>query len=68
MNGEWIIVEPIDCFTMVPVYECSICKNLSNGYDPGCVCIFCNSKNTVNTKEFIQRPILEEFPDRKIKI
>ena len=68
MNGEWIIVKPIDYFTGVPVYECSICKNLSSGYNPGNFCIYCNSKNTVNTKKSIRRPISEEFPDKKIKI
>ena len=59
MNGEWIIVHPTDCFTMFPVYECSVCKNLCHGDDPDLVCIYCGANNTVNTKQYIDRPIFD---------
>lgn len=61
MNGEWIIVHPTDCFTMLPVYECSVCKNLCHGYEPDPICPDCGSKNKVNTKKFIEKPLFEEY-------
>ena len=83
MNGEWIIVHPTDCFTMLPVYECSICKKICNGYEPDPVCFYCGSKNKVNTKKYISKPIFDsnakystnhtsistnEYTDRDFKI
>lgn len=59
--GQWIIVHPTDCFTMLPVYECSVCKKLDSGYDPDPICPHCGAKNKVNTKKFIERPIFEEM-------
>lgn len=56
-SGEWIIVHPTDCFTMLPVYECSICKNLCSGYDPDPICIYCGSENKVNNKTYIEKAI-----------
>ena len=38
--GEWITVRPLDCMTLVPVMQCSICGNLESGYltDEDCNC------------------------------
>ena len=58
MNGEWIIVHPTDCFTLLPVYECSVCKNTCDGYDPDPICYYCGSKNKVNNKKSIVRPLI----------
>lgn len=61
MNGEWIIIHPEDCFTLLPVYECSVCKKITDGYDPDPICIYCGSNNKVNTKKFISKSIISEF-------
>ena len=60
MNGEWIIVHPTDCFTMLPVYECSVCKKTCSGYDPDPICLYCGSNNKVNTKKFINRDLFDD--------
>lgn len=59
MNGEWIIVNPTDCFTSLPVYECSVCKRTCSGYEPDLVCLYCGSKNKVNTKKSVSRPLID---------
>lgn len=58
MKGEWILVEPTDCFTLLPVYECSKCKKISSGDKLESICENCGSKNKVNTKKYISKPIL----------
>lgn len=59
MKGKWRIVHPTDCFTMLPVYECSRCKYLNNGYDPGVICPKCGSKNSEDNKKSVTRTILD---------
>ena len=83
MKGEWIIVHPTDGFSMLPIYECSVCKNSCSGYDPDPICVHCGSKNKVNAKKYISRPIFDsnekystnhtsistnEYTDRNFKI
>ena len=58
VNGEWIIVRPVDYFTMLPLYECSTCGLMSSGYDP--VCQHCGSNNKVNNKKCITKHIVTE--------
>lgn len=59
--GEWVIVEPTDCMTMLPIYECSLCYYLRSGYDPDPVCPNCGSLNMINTKKCIKWPVLTDF-------
>lgn len=58
-RGEWIVVVPTDCFTAVPVHQCSVCKHLEDGYDPGLICPKCGSQNKINNKKFVSLPIFK---------
>lgn len=40
-----MIVHPTDVMTLLPVYQCSVCKNLVSGYYPDTKCVHCGSKN-----------------------
>ena len=55
--GEWIIVHPIDCFTMVPVYQCSVCGKLTSGYDPDPKCLDCGAVNKVAKNKSVELEI-----------
>lgn len=57
-NGEWIIVHPTDCMTMLPVYQCSICKELTSGFAPK-RCFNCESINTISPDKIVSIPIFE---------
>lgn len=54
--GEWILIHPTDCFTMFPVYECSICDYIESGYTPRC-CPHCGARNTIAKNKFITRAL-----------
>lgn len=60
MKGEWILVKPTDCSTMLPIYECSKCKKSYHGYQPESICKNCGSNNRVNTKKYISKAIFIE--------
>ena len=59
-EGKWIIVHPTDCFTMVPVYQCSNCGRLTSGYEPDRICTHCHSDNEIDRDNYIARPIFDE--------
>lgn len=63
VTGKWIIVEPTDCFTAVPVYQCSRCKKLTSGYEPDSVCVYCGSINKVANHEFVALALFEDTED-----
>lgn len=63
MKGEWILVVPTDCFSMLPIYECSKCKKTYHGYDQESICKHCGSKNKVNPKKYIEKKIFTEVQD-----
>ncbi len=44
-KGEWIIVHPTDIMTMVPVWQCSNCNGIVDGYTPDKICLHCGSEN-----------------------
>lgn len=58
-NGEWIIVHPTDVMTMLPVYQCSLCKGLVDGYDPDKICLHCGSENKKAVNKYIKLAIGE---------
>lgn len=60
-KGKWIIVHPTDCFTMVPVYQCSNCKYLESGYLTTEACTNCGSVNTVDKTDYKEIAILTNF-------
>ena len=66
MNGEWIIVHPTDCFTLLPVYECSECKETCSGYEPDPVCFYCGSKNKINDKKSVSRPLFDDTKEEEL--
>lgn len=49
-KGKWICVHPTDCFTPLPVYQCSECEYLESGYLTTEACFNCGSLNTVDKK------------------
>ena len=55
--GEWIIVDPIDCFTMVPVYQGSVCGKLASGYKPDPKCLSCGAINKVALNKSVELKI-----------
>ena len=57
--GEWIIVHPTDVFTMVPVWQCSSCKQLTSGYTPDKICPNCESKNKEAVNKHVELAISE---------
>ena len=59
-TGKWIIVHPTDCFTAVPVWQCSSCKQLTNGYTPDRVCVNCGSDNEQAKGEYVELAIFGE--------
>lgn len=63
VKGEWILVEPTDCFTMLPIYECSKCKKTCYGYLLESICKNCGSKNKINTKRYIKKDIFMVIED-----
>lgn len=65
MKGKWILVEPTDCFTFAPVYECSKCKKNYHGYYPEPICKYCGSKNKINAKKYIKKAILKDLKEVK---
>lgn len=60
MKGEWILVNPTDCFSIIPIYKCSRCKKNSSGYMLESICEYCGSKNKLNSKKYIEEAILTE--------
>lgn len=64
MKGEWILVNPTDCFSIQPIYECSKCKQNSFGYLLESVCENCGSFNKVNPKKCIDKAIFEEAEEK----
>lgn len=66
MKGEWILVVPTDCFTMLPIYECSKCKKSYHGYYPEPFCGNCGSKNKLNVKKYIEKKIFMVGKDNEI--
>ena len=63
MKGEWILIEPTNCFTMLPVYECSKCKKLYHGYEPESFCGNCGLKNKINNKRYVKKGIFMVIED-----
>ena len=59
-KGQWILVRPTDCFTMVPVYQCSICNKLTSGYEPQHICMNCGADNQIAPNQYIERAIFNE--------
>lgn len=59
-QGEWIIVFPTDCRTLIPVYQCSTCKNLTSGYAPKATCADCGSVNKIANDKFVELAIFSE--------
>ena len=59
-KGEWVIVHPTDCMTMLPVYQCSNCGKLTSGYDPEPICIECESYNVKAINKSISIPIFDK--------
>ncbi|MBQ2396253.1 MAG: hypothetical protein II304_04310 [Bacteroidales bacterium] len=57
MNGKWIAVNPTDCFTAVPIYQCSACKDIYSGYEPDLICIKCGSRNKIDIHKSVSLPI-----------
>ena len=55
-TGEWIIIHPTDCFTLLPVWECSICEYVESGYTPK-YCSRCGSINTIAKNKHVKRAI-----------
>lgn len=58
-KGEWIIVHPVDVFTMVPVWQCSNCKGLVSGYTPDKNCNNCDSENKEAVNKHVELSISE---------
>lgn len=44
-RGKWTIVHPTDVMTMVPVWQCSNCNGIVDGYYPDKICLHCGSEN-----------------------
>lgn len=63
MKGEWISVNPTDCFSIQPIYKCSRCKKNSSGYMLESICEYCGSKNKLNPKKCISKAIFKEVKD-----
>lgn len=59
-QGNWLIVHPTDCFTMLPVWQCSSCKQLTSGYTPDEICEHCGSRNKEDTKHSVELAIFGE--------
>lgn len=59
-KGEWLPVCPTDCMTMLPVYQCSKCGELTSGYDPDPICLKCESYNTVAVNKLECIPIFDK--------
>lgn len=57
--GEWIIVHPVDVFTMVPVWQCSTCERFVSGYTPDKNCIHCGSENKESVNKHVELSISE---------
>ena len=51
-KGKWIIVHPTDCFTLIPIYQCSECEYLESGYLTTEACVNCGSANTVDKTDY----------------
>ena len=63
ITGKWILVHPTDCFTAVPVHQCSRCKKLTSGYEPDSVCTCCGSRNEMAKHEFVKLALFEDIED-----
>lgn len=63
MKGEWILVNPTDCFSIQPIYECSKCKQNISGYLLESICKNCGSSNKLNPKKCIDKAILTEVKE-----
>ena len=59
-QGEWITVHPLDCVTMVPVSQCSVCGKLVSGYPVECVCDYCESNNVPSKDKHVEMNIIGE--------
>lgn len=59
-EGKWITVHPTDCYTLVPVYQCSNCGKLVSGYEPARICTHCGSDNEIDKDNYIAKPIFNE--------
>lgn len=60
-KGKWYIVHPTDCFTALPVYQCSNCKKLTDGYYPDKECSNCGCINEVDKHKSVTMPIMEKL-------
>lgn len=63
MKGEWILVRPTDCSSILPIYECSKCKKTCSGYLLESICKNCGSRNKLNPKKYIDKDILTGVED-----
>lgn len=60
-KGKWISVHPMDCMTLLPVYQCSRCKYLESGYLTTEACANCGSANTVDKIAIKEMSILSNY-------
>lgn len=58
--GEWITVHPLDCMTLVPVMQCSICGNLESGYLTDEDCNYCGAHNKLSKTSSVELNIIKE--------
>ena len=59
-KGEWIIVHSDDIFTLVPVFQCSVCKKLTSGYiTSDDICPHCEAQNKVAPNKCVELSIAD---------
>lgn len=61
MKGKWISVHCTDGFSMLPVYQCSVCKSTTSGYYPDKFCVQCGAENEVDSSLFVELSLGEIF-------
>lgn len=64
-KGKWICVHPTDCFTLLPVYECSECKHIESGYLTTEACTNCGSLNTVSKTDYKEMALFLSNSEQK---
>lgn len=60
-KGKWIAVNPTDCMTLLPIYECSKCKYIQSGYLTTEICNNCGSVNTVDPTKDKEMAIFSKY-------
>lgn len=58
-RGKWTIVHPTDVMTLVPVWQCSNCCGVVDGYDPDEICPHCGSENKQDNNKSVELCLAE---------